>query len=297
MAAATRTRSCIFRTHPVKTLKPNVQFSMKILKLFILSLACASPYSWAQQETAPQKVSADATAEARKIVLNLEKHLSGKSRLAYDAKFTSDVVLDNGQKIQIAGATRVYFKRPNQLMVELQNDHINRLFYHDGRQLTAIAPNEKTYGMIEANASSMEALEDAANNYGVDIPLIDLIAWGVNGTESLTVDSAVYVGETELQEKTVDHWAFRGPRLDWELWITRGENPLPLKISTVRYHDLSQPRFTANINWNERSSMKDSLFEPNLEKDFRKVPLTQLKTTIEIEGKEAKTEAGVLTVP
>ena len=263
---------------------------MKILKLLCLCVAFATSTAGAQQASDQNKSSKEATAEAAKLIRGLEKHLSGKSRLTYETQLTSDVVLENGQKIQIAGRTKVYFKRPNQLMVELETDSINRRIYHDGKQLTIIAPDEKYYGVIEADTSSIEALMRAAEDYGVEIPLIDLIAWGVKGTESLRVESAVYVGKTKLQGKSVDHWAFRGPKLDWEVWVTQGTDPLPLKISTVSYHSPSQPRFTATIKWNSRSSLIDSLFSPKLEDDFHQIPFKQLNPRQDGETKEKRNE-------
>ncbi|WP_295799986.1 DUF2092 domain-containing protein [uncultured Microbulbifer sp.] len=239
-------------------------------------MALLGPLSWAQQDAATDKVNTVATAEAIQIVRALEKHLSGKSRLAYETEFTSDVVLDNGQKIQIAGTTRVYFKRPNQLMVELHSDSLSRLLYHDGTLLTVIAPEEKYYGTIAASTSSIDALMGAAKEYGLEIPLVDLIAWGVKGTDALPVESAVYIGESELQGEKVDHWAFRGPQQDWEVWVTREEEPLPLKISTVSYRAFGQPRFTATINWQERTSITDKLFVPDIDKDFHKIPFKKL---------------------
>ena len=266
---------------------------MNNLKAFFLCLMFVSPTLSAQQDTAQDATrntgGKETTAEAIQLIRVLEKHLSGKSRLSYETQLTSDVVLDNGQKIQLAGSTQIYFKRPNQLFVELKTDRSHRLFYHDGNQLTIIAPDENYYGMVEAKTSSIEALMRAAQEYGIEIPMVDLIAWGVKGREWLNVESAVYVGETELQGKTVDHWAIRGAKLDWELWVTQDQDPLPLKISTVRYHATSQPRFTATIQWNDRSSMQDSLFVPKIDKHLRQVPFLQLKPAAGVDATEAET--------
>lgn len=254
---------------------------MTFLKFLLLCFTFANPVLWASsvavQDSQQKSTSEDPAEEATKIVRSLEKHLSGKSRLVYETELTSDVILDNGQKIQIAGTTHVYFKRPNQLLVKLETESISRLIYHDGEQLTIIAPNEKYYGLIEARSSSVEALMRAAQNYGLEIPLVDLIGWGAKGGQALDVESAVYIGESQLQGKTVDHWAFRGPKLDWEAWVTQGDDPLPLKISTVSYHAYGQPRFTATIKWNDRTSLSDNLFTPKMDKDFRKIPFKKLK--------------------
>mgnify|MGYP000592670483 CR=1 FL=1 len=263
---------------------------MKALKLSCLCLTLLCPLSLAQQDVATGKSDDEASREAVRIVRGLEKHLSGKSRLAYETALTSDVVLDNGQKIQITGTTRVYFKRPNQLMAELRTDSLNRLFYHDGKQLTVIAPDEKYYGTIPANSTSIDALTRAAKEYGLEIPLVDLIAWGVKGPDALHVESAVYIGESDLQGKKVDHWAFRGPQQDWEVWVTLGDDPLPLKISIVSYHTFSQPRFTATITWQDRTSMTDSMFAPDIDKDFHQIPFKKLKPAKEEKAKEVQNE-------
>ena len=46
-----------------------------------------------------------------------------------------------------------------------------------------------------------------------------------------------------------DHYAFAGPGLSWEVWIQRGDTPLPRKMRIITVDDPAKPTFTANLTW------------------------------------------------
>lgn len=219
---------------------------------------------------------------AQEMVKTVGKALSNQERLAYRADLSTEVTLDNGQKILIGGTSQVNFQRPNKLMMELKTDSINRLIYHDGEQLTIVSPDENYYGVIEAKSSSRDALIQAAKEFGIEVPLADLLEWGTKEFTGYKMESAFLLGEAMVNGKPTEHWAVRGPKLDWEVWVSKSAPRLPLKISTVNSHDPSSPRFTAVIHWENANSRKAVSYRPELGDKFHRIPFKKLKPAKEM---------------
>jgi hypothetical protein len=58
-----------------------------------------------------------------------------------------------------------------------------------------------------------------------------------------------------------DHLAFRGPEVDWQVWIGDGDQPLPRKYVVTTRDLAGGPEFTAVMtNWNVSPKLADSSF-------------------------------------
>ena len=47
-----------------------------------------------------------------------------------------------------------------------------------------------------------------------------------------------------------DHYAFRQGDVDWQIWIERGERPLPRKLVITTREEVGQPQYSAELTWN-----------------------------------------------
>ena len=45
------------------------------------------------------------------------------------------------------------------------------------------------------------------------------------------------------------HFAFRQPGVDWQIWIAKGEKPAPLRVVIVASDDPARPQFEADLTW------------------------------------------------
>lgn len=57
-----------------------------------------------------------------------------------------------------------------------------------------------------------------------------------------------------------DHYAFRQGKIDWQIWITNGDQPLPRKVVITDRSDEARPQSVSLLNWNLKPSFKDSAF-------------------------------------
>ncbi|MDP9730974.1 UNVERIFIED_ORG: hypothetical protein QE446_000827 [Rhizobium sp. SORGH_AS260] len=110
-------------------------------------------------------------------------------------------------------------------------------------------------------ATIKDTLEEAAQKYSLTFPLADLFSWGTPDAPIDIIREGFFVGHTYVNGKEADHWAFRGPDQDAEIWIATEGSPLPLKISLVDREDMARPRITSVLEWTENATIADDVFQ------------------------------------
>lgn len=112
-----------------------------------------------------------------------------------------------------------------------------------------------------ASHAIKDTLEEAAQKYSLTFPLADLFSWGTPDAPIDIIREGFFVGRTYVNGKEADHWAFRGPDQDAEIWIATEGGPLPLKISLVDREDMARPRITSVLEWTENATISDDVFQ------------------------------------
>jgi hypothetical protein len=176
------------------------------------------------------------------------------------AVLTSEDVLDDGQKVQYASDAEIVVRRPDRLRASLTSERAERQLLYDGRQFTYFAPRLGYYATAGAPASVTQLVDLVEERYGIDVPLVDLFRWGVRDANPAAIRGALDLGPSEVAGVTCRHYAFRQEGLDWQVWIQRGEFPLPRKLVITTTSDEARPQHTAVYSWNLAPSMNESAF-------------------------------------
>jgi hypothetical protein len=71
-----------------------------------------------------------------------------------------------------------------------------------------------------------------------------------------------------------DHFVLREGDIDWQIWIQKGEQPLPRKLVITDRSDPAAPTYSAVLDWNLSPTFAadDFAFKPG--KDAKSVRLT-----------------------
>ncbi|WP_299592658.1 DUF2092 domain-containing protein [uncultured Microbulbifer sp.] len=245
-----------------------------------VSVQAAIDRNTQQSEASPQTQKAVIQA-AYNALDAMGKTLASQNKLAYDVTMVTDVVAEKGKNVPVKGTAQVRFERPNHLYVDLKTDTMERQFFHDGNQFTVIAKKEGYYGQLPATDPTRKTLITAAQKYGLEVPLVDLLEWGTSKAPKVELESARLVEETTLDGQPVEHWALRGKELEWEIWITKGEQRLPLKLTTTNYHLPEKPKFVANIQWHKADAVNSAMFAPRLSSDLKPISFNKVQPTPE----------------
>jgi hypothetical protein len=183
----------------------------------------------------------------------------------------TEEVLEDGQKIQEAKEVDLVADRPGRLRLQVTNDRQQRLLLYDGKTFTVSAPRLKYYAQAPAPATIAELADVLEERFDLELPLVDLFRWGGTGSDFKALTGARVVGPSQIEGVTCMHYAFRQDGLDWQIWIQRGDFPLPRKIVLTTTTDEARPQHMAVYNWNLAPSFNDDAFAFVPPKEFKRI--------------------------
>jgi len=183
-------------------------------------------------------------------------------------------VQTDGQLVQTTSNVDVLARRPDRLRAEVTNDRQPRTFFYDGRKFTLWAPVLRFYTTIDAPSTIGELADKLENRYNVDLPLVDLFRWGTKEADTKDITSAMDLGPSMVDGVTCEQYLFRQEGVDWQLWIQRGDFPLPKKIVITTLTDEARPQHMSVWTWNLAPSFNDAAFEFTPPSDAKVIPFT-----------------------
>lgn len=173
---------------------------------------------------------------------------------------TREDVLDDGQKLQTAGVVRVVAERPDKLRADVVNDDAEQLFVYDGQSFTLFARGPGYYATVPAPPTIGKLADRLEEKFGLEVPLVDLFAWGSAEWNAADIRGAMVVGPSVVGGTTCEQYAFRQDGLDWQIWLQKGDFPLPRKLVVTTLTDEARPQFTAVYTWNLAPSVNELAF-------------------------------------
>src|SRR6185369_3444230 len=154
-----------------------------------------------------------------------------------------------GQLITLSGGGTYKLRRPDAFSIELALPSQSGRYVYDGKTVTAYDARTNSYARFPAPATIRATLELAEQKYGATVPLDDLFTWSEGDNRAKVLTSAHFIGKAQIAGQTANHYAFRQPGKDWQIWIADGDKPLPLRVSIVASDDPARPEFQADLSW------------------------------------------------
>ena len=215
--------------------------------------------------------------EAMAALTKMGGYLRSLKAFQVDAVTSTEDVLEDGQKVQFGGVTKLLARMPDRLFISVDSDRQNREYVYDGKNFSLRANRVRYYATVAA-PPTIAALSDALDEqYGLSLPLEDLFRWGGPESKDSTITSAMFIGPSESGGVTCGHYAFRQDGLDWQVWIQMGDYPLPLKLVLTTLSDEARPQYVATFTWNLAPSFNEAAFSVVPPKDFGRVVFHDLK--------------------
>ncbi len=174
--------------------------------------------------------------------------LGGLQQFGLITDSSIEAVLESGQKLQFDSATsRVSIRRPNRLHALRLGELEGQEFFYDGENLTLYQVDAGYYATVAAPPTLEGMLDFARDSLDIVAPAGDFVY--SNAYELLMdgVESGFVVGEVVVEGQLCDHLAFSKPGTDFQVWVARGEQPLPLKLVITSRDVLNAPQFTVVI--------------------------------------------------
>ena len=228
-------------------------------RLFRTLTACAVTLIGAAASAQAQQPSAIDPA-AMATLQRMGAYLRTLTSFQVEVATTDEDVLDDGQKIQYSGVVDILAQMPARLRADVSNDRFDRLYLYDGKNFTLYGDRLNAYATVPAPPTIAQLTDSLDENYGLGVPLVDLFRWGSPGWTTDGVTSATDIGPSNVAGTTCEQYAFRQSDIDWQIWIQKGDYPLPRKLVITLKSDEARPQHTAAYTWNLAPSFNDAAF-------------------------------------
>lgn len=227
------------------------------------------------QDAQPAEVKDTVDPDAVEALNKMSAYLKTLKSFQVISNVTNDDVLDDGEIIQHTSKVDLLAAKPDRLRVEVTSDDRHRLYLYDGKDFTVWARLVNYYATVHAPGTIGQLLDVAYEKYDIHLPLFDLFRWGDNDEGVKKLTSAVDIGPSSVEDVTCEHYAFRQPGVDWQIWIQLGEFPLPRKLVIRTLSDEARPQHSDVLTWNLAPSFNDAAFIFTPPPDAKKIVLAQ----------------------
>ena len=228
-----------------------MESKLALQSLMLAAALCAGPAA------AAPSVDPDALAALNRMGAELRTH----NTIALRADVVNEDVLDDGQKLQYTGTVDIQAQRPNRFKISLVSDIKNRQVFYNGKTVTVFSPRLGVYASFDAPDTIAKTLAKANDQYGIELPLSDLFAWGTDPTLPARLQEGFQVNTGEhVAGQVCDHYAFRQKQVDWQIWIAQSGPPLPCKLVITDKSDPAMPQYAAVLHWSFPGSIADTVF-------------------------------------
>lgn len=206
-----------------------------LLAALILSTGCNS------QSISERVMDPDADQALR----NMSEKLLNMQHFAFNVNESMDERLGTGQCVEFTRRSKIYMSRPNMIFVDTEGDDAERSLWYNGESFTVLDKQTNQYARIEVPDRVDDMLDYVVAEYGLTIPMADLLS--DDPYESLTsnVLQGTYLGLHEVAGRPCHHLSFQQEQINWQIWIDSGEDPLPRKLLIEYKQELDAPHFCA----------------------------------------------------
>ncbi len=214
------------------------------------------------QDQESQQTQASLEPKALEALYTMSSYLRTLPAFEVTSSFYLDEVLVSGQKILVSGQSALKVKVPDKLYSKVSVDEKERNFamYFDGQDFTLYGETHNFYATVSAPGTLKDLAEKTFVEKGIELPLQDLFLWGTNAADQDAITSALIIGNAVLDGNACTHYAYRQEGVDWQLWIQKGEQSLPLQVVITTTSDDSLPQYAARLNWDLEPDVDDALF-------------------------------------
>jgi len=239
-----------------------------------VALAGSAPQASAAPAAAPKAPETASQKEARALLQSMTNYLSGLKNFSFHSRNGYEVVQKTGQKIEFGESRVGIVARPDRMRLEESESDGNRdLLVFDGKLITVVATEDGVY----AQAAQPPTLDDALVYFTRDLkmrmPLALMLSTQLKAALPAMTTEIDYVEASDIGGKPVHHLAGRTDSIDYQLWISDSNKPLPMRIVVTYRKAQGMPQYRAEItDWNTNPTITAATFQFKLPQGAKQIP-------------------------
>jgi hypothetical protein len=205
-----------------------------------LCVLVSPPNARAQQAVDP---------DAQAVLGAMTKYLGSLKSFTVEYAAADEIITTDGQKLQFLHSGEITLQRPGKLHALRKGAAGAAEIFLDGKTLSLYGKTANAF--LQLDASSVDAAVDAVHKIGFDAPGADFLSDKPLDPSTTDMISGTHVGMTFVDGIEVHQLAFRGKDVDWQLWVTSGDKPLPVRYVVTTKLLPGAPQFVLEMRrWN-----------------------------------------------
>ncbi|MFL5307190.1 MAG: DUF2092 domain-containing protein [Polyangia bacterium] len=227
-----------------------------VLAFALVAVATAS----APATAAPPKKAIDPDAD--RMVKQMTDYLAGLQSFTLRTSVADEVSLKSGEKLAIMSNAEIAVQRPNRLRSLQRGSAAGLGIWYDGAHMSVACKSTGAYQTAVAPPTLDAAIDQMRKQFDIDAPGADLLYTRPYDILMEQVVSGRFIGHETIDGMPVNHVAFRGEQIDWQMWIKDGPQPLPLRYVITTKDAPGHPAFAVQMSdWNTQPSLPPVTFD------------------------------------
>ena len=200
--------------------------------------------------------------DARALLLRMADLIGKTERLSVTVRTSYDTLQASGQKIEWNEVRTLTISRPDRLRIEAEKSNgVRTLVVFNGKEITTFDEAGRAYAQASQPGGLDETLVYFVRDLGMRLPLAVLFTSRAASSLDRRVRSVEYVEKTGILGSPAHHVAGRTDTVNFQVWISDGDQPLPQRIVMTYPAAAGQPEFRAQFSaWNLAAQPADALF-------------------------------------
>ena len=199
--------------------------------------------------------------DADEVLRAMSKFIGGTKAFSVSADISNEVITQEVQKLQFNSTATVVLERPSRLHVARKGGFVDAEILLDGKTLTIFGKTVNAYAQKEVSGTIDDALTKLEAGLGIGLPGGDLLVADPHAVLSSGITSSSYHGTEVVGGIESHHLAFRTAKVDWQLWVKAGDEPLPMKYVITTKFLTGAPQYSVQFsNWNLKPAIKAGQF-------------------------------------
>lgn len=201
-------------------------------------------------------------ADADEILRAMSKHLAGLKAFSVSADISNEVLTTDGQKLQLNARSDLLVERPSRFHATRQGRFADATMTYDGATLSLHGKNLNAYVQKDLKGTIDDAIRAIEQGTGLTLPGADLLLSDSYSALTSSVVSSGYYGRAFVGGVETHHLGFRTPKVDWQIWVKAGNEPLPMKYVITTKWMTGAPQYSVQLsNWNTKPLITPATFK------------------------------------
>jgi hypothetical protein len=215
-----------------------------------------------------------------RILKSMSSYLTTAKAFRMNADVSLEVILETGQKLQLCSSYSLLFKRPSEFRITMKGKDTDAEFLFDGKTLTLYGRKPNAYVQRPVEGTTDDAIHAWESETGIAATGADLLLSGVYSILTRGVRSSDYFGTGWVNGVECHHLSLRKKNVDLQLWVRKGDRPLPMKYVITTKWMTGAPQFELVLrDWDTSPEIKEGTFvftAPEGARKLDKVPLEEI---------------------